>query len=235
VPDLPLPLRFASLDRTIVMADDTYSADRTALLVVDPYNDFMTEGGKLFNAIKETADASGMFDNLRKILPKVRSANIQVFILPHHRSHPHDFDNWQHINMFQKAGLPTKAFEVGTWGGEFNTEFGPRDGDIVIKEHWAQSGFANTDLDLQLKQHGIQKIILVGVIANSCIESTGRYGMELGYHVTLVNDATAAFSAAGMKAAETNAPMFAHAIMATEDLLKLLPGAPTSASVPSKL
>jgi nicotinamidase-related amidase len=102
------------------MADGTYTAHRTALLVVDPYNDFMTEGGKLFNAIKETADASGTFGNLRKILPKVRSANIQVFILPHHRSHPHDFDNWQHINMFQKAGLPTKAFEVGTWGGEFS-------------------------------------------------------------------------------------------------------------------
>jgi nicotinamidase-related amidase len=144
-----------------------------------------------------------------------------------HRSHPHDFDNWQHINMFQKAGLPTKAFEVGTWGGEFNPEFGPRDGDVVIKEHWAQSGFANTDLDLQLKQHGIQKIILVGVIANSCIESTGRYGMELGYHVTLVKDATAAFSAAGMKAAETNAPMFAHAVLSTEELLKLLPCGPT--------
>jgi hypothetical protein len=33
----------------------------------------------------------------------------------------------------------------------------------IIKEHWAQSGFANTDLDLQLKQHGIQKIVLVGL------------------------------------------------------------------------
>jgi nicotinamidase-related amidase len=129
--------------------------------------------------------------------------------------------------MFQKAGLPTKAFEVGTWGGEFNPEFGPRDGDVVIKEHWAQSGFANTDLDLQLKRHGIQKIILVGVIANSCIESTGRYGMELSYHVTLVKDATAAFSAAAMQAAETNAPMFAHAILTTEELLKRLPGGPT--------
>lgn len=205
------------------MTTSTYVADRTALLVVDPYNDFMTEGGKLFNAIKATADASGMFGNLRAILPRVRSAKIQVFIVPHHRSHAHDFDNWQHINMFQKAGLPTKAFEAGTWGGEFNPEFGPQEGDVVIKEHWAQSGFANTDLDLQLKQHGIQKIILVGLIANSCIESTGRFGMELGYHVTLVKDATAAFSAEGMKAAETNGPMFAHAILTTAELLERLP------------
>jgi nicotinamidase-related amidase len=205
------------------MTTSAYAANRTALLVVDPYNDFMSEGGKLFNAIKETADASGMFGNLRKLLPRVRSARIQVFIVPHHRSHPHDFHNWQHINMFQKAGLPTKAFEVGTWGGEFNPEFGPQQGDVVIKEHWAQSGFANTDLDLQLKQHGIQKIILVGLIANSCIESTARFGMELGYHVTLVKDATAAFSAEGMKAAETNAPMFAHAILTTQQLMEQLP------------
>jgi len=204
---------------------ETYSAERTGLLIVDPYNDFMSEGGKLFNAIKATADESGMFDNLRKIIPAARSAGIQVFIVPHHRSHDGDFDGWQNINMFQKAGLPTKAFEVGSWGGEFNPEFGPQPGDVVIKEHWAQSGFANTDLDAQLKQHGIQKIILVGLIANSCIESTARFGMELGYHVTLVTDATAAFSAEGMHAAATNAPMFAHAIYSTAELMEHLPKA----------
>jgi nicotinamidase-related amidase len=67
-----------------------------------------------------------------------------------------------------------------------------------VLEHWAQSGFANTDLDAQLKQRGIQKIILVGMIANTCIEATARLGMELGYHVTLIKDATAAFSLNGV-------------------------------------
>jgi nicotinamidase-related amidase len=203
----------------------TYTANRTALLIVDPYNDFMTEGGKLYNAIKPTADASGLFDNLRKVIPAIRAAGIQVFIVPHHRSCEGDFDGWHNMSMFQKAGLPTKAFEVGTWGGEFNPEFGPQEGDIIVKEHWAQSGFANTDLDALLKQHDIQKIILVGLIANSCIESTARFGMELGYHVTLVPDATAAFSPEGMTAAATNAPMFAHAILSTEELLAQLPSA----------
>jgi nicotinamidase-related amidase len=203
----------------------TYIANRTALLIVDPYNDFMTEGGKLYNAIKPTADTSGLFDNLRKIIPAIRSAGIQVFIVPHHRSCEGDFHGWHNVNMFQKAGIPTQAFAVGTWGGEFNPEFGPKDGDIIVKEHWAQSGFANTDLDALLKQHDIQKIILVGLIANSCIESTGRFGMELGYHVTLVPDATAAFSPEGMAAAAANAPMFAHAILSTEELLAQLPSA----------
>jgi len=44
----------------------------------------------------------------------------------------------------------------------------------VVLEHWSQSGFANTDLDAQLNQRGIEKIILVGLIANTCIESTAR-------------------------------------------------------------
>ena len=45
----------------------TYSSDHTALLIVDPYNDFMSEGGKLYEAIKPTADASGLFGNLRAV------------------------------------------------------------------------------------------------------------------------------------------------------------------------
>jgi nicotinamidase-related amidase len=78
--------------------------------------------------------------------------------------------------------------------------------------------------DAQLKQHGIRKIILVGMVANTCIESTGRFGMELGYHVTLVRDATAAFSPEAMHAAhEINGPTFAHAILRTEELLGRLP------------
>ncbi len=205
----------------------SYSAEHTALLIVDPYNDFMTEGGKLFAAIKPTADASGMFGNLRKIIPAARSSGMQIFVLPHHQSSHEgdDYAGWQHVNLFQAKNAALEAFEVGSWGAQFNPEFGPKPGDVVVRQHFAQSGFANTDLDFQLKQHGISNIILVGLIANSCIESTARYGMELGYHVTIVPDAAAAFSPEGMVAAEVNAPMFAHAITKTDDLLKQFPPA----------
>ena len=46
---------------------------------------------------------------------------------------------------------------------------------------------------MQLKQEGITHVIVVGLLANACIESTERFATELGYHVTLVRDATAAF------------------------------------------
>jgi nicotinamidase-related amidase len=50
------------------------------------------------------------------------------------------------------------AFADGMWGGERHPELAPRPGDVVIQPHWGQSGFANTDLDVQLKQRGIEKI-----------------------------------------------------------------------------
>jgi nicotinamidase-related amidase len=205
------------------MTTTTYAADRTALLMVDPYNDFMSEGGKLFEATRETAEAVSLYDNLRKLIPAIRAARIQVIIVPHHRWREGDYEGWKHMNPTQVRGNQIQGFAAGTWGGEFHPEFGPRDGDVVVLEHWAQSGFANTDLDAQLKQRGIQNIILDGMVANTCIESTARFGMELGYHVTLVKDATAAFSHEGMHAAhEVNGPSYAHAIVTSEQLLALL-------------
>ena len=66
-------------------------------------------------------------------------------------------------------------------------------------------------------------MIVVGLLANTCIESTARFAMELGYHVTLVRDATAAFSPEAMHAAhEINAPTFAHAILTTDALIAAL-------------
>jgi nicotinamidase-related amidase len=65
---------------------------------------------------------------------------------------------------------------------------------------------------------------MFGFVANTCIESTVRFGMELGYRVTLVKDATAAFEQEGMHAEhEVNGPRFAHAILTTEELPALLP------------
>src|SRR6516164_9029170 len=59
-----------------------------------------------------------------------------------------------------------------------------RPGEVVAQEHWCSSGFANTDLDLQLKKHGIHQLIVIGLIAHTCIEATVRYAAELGYEVT---------------------------------------------------
>jgi nicotinamidase-related amidase len=202
------------------MAGSHYVPARTGLLLVDPYNDFLSDGGKLWPMIRAVADDVGLLENLRSIVSAARGAGIRIFIVPHRRWEPGDYESWDHPNPSQKQTQQLKPFAKGSWGAEWHPDFVPQANDIVIKEHWAQSGFANTDLDFQLKQHGITHVVVVGLIANTCIESTGRFAMELGYHVTLVKDATAAFSHDHMHAAhDLNGPTFAHAIMTTAELL----------------
>jgi nicotinamidase-related amidase len=201
-------------------APTAYKKENTALLFVDPYNDFLSEGGKIWPRVKEVALENGLLDNLRAINSAVRGAGIQVFIVPHRRWEHGDYECWHHPNPTQLGMMKRHTFARGEWGGEWHPDFAPQPGDVVIKEHWGQSGFANTDLDQQLKQHGISHVIVIGLLANTCIESTGRYAMELGYHVTLVRDATAAFSRDMMHAAhELNGPTYAHAIVTTGELL----------------
>ncbi|MDH4580569.1 cysteine hydrolase [Pseudomonas sp. BN415] len=201
----------------------TYPRESSGLLLVDPYNDFLSEGGKLHGLAKPVADAVGTLDNLRRVLAAARKAGIQVFYVPHHRSRPNDFKTWKYPSPYQLGASRAQVFAAGSWGGEWHPDFQPMEQDVMIQEHWGGSGFANTDLDYQLKQHGIQRVILIGMLANTCIESTGRFAAELGYHVTLVTDATAAFSSEAMHAAhELNGPTYAHAILTTEEVLGAL-------------
>lgn len=208
----------------------TYEPSRTGLLLVDPYNDFIHPDGKSYPKAKEVIEGVNLLDNLRRIVKKAREMNIRVFYVPHHRTSPGDLSTWKYPTAGQLSTVERLVFQKGSWGGEFHADFQTQPGDVVVQEHFGQSGFANTDLDRLLKQHGVEKIILIGMLANSCIESTGRFGMELGYHVTLVKDATAAFGWDLMHAAhDLNGPTFAHAIMTSDELLNILQGKPIPA------
>ncbi|MFE3214823.1 isochorismatase family cysteine hydrolase [Streptomyces antimycoticus] len=207
------------------MAAETYDPRRTAVLLVDPYNDFLSEGGKVWSVVRSVAQKVGLLDNLRAVVGTARQSGVRVVFVPHRRWEPGDYESWTHPNPTQRNIMVRHSFARDTWGGEFHPDFQPRAGEAVAHEHWAQSGFANTDLNMQLRQHGITHVILIGLLANTCIESTGRFAMELGYHVTLVRDATAAATPEMMHSAhELNGPTFAHAILTTSELLTALPG-----------
>jgi nicotinamidase-related amidase len=141
----------------------------------------------------------------------------------HRRYRPGDYETWKYIAPVQKAAWANKTFEYGTWGGEMHPGFTPRTGEIVAAEHWCSSGFANTDLDLQLRKHGVQQLIVMGLIAHTCLEATVRFAAELGYGVTVVKDATADYSDEEMHAAlEINIPRYASAIVTTNEIVDLM-------------
>ena len=200
-----------------------YEKELTALLVIDPYNDFISQGGKVWDRLKIVAEANDCIPHMLQVLTAARKAELRVFYALHHRYRPGDYETWKYIAPIQKAAWSRKTFEHGTWGGEIRKEFEPRPDEIVAQEHWCSSGFANTDLDLQLKKHGVHKLIVIGLIAHTCVESTVRFAAELGYEVTMVRDATADYSDKEMHAAlDVNIPNYASAVLTTNEIVEVL-------------
>lgn len=195
----------------------TFEGDVTGLLMIDPYNDFISEGGKVWDRLKGIAEANQCVSHMEQILTAARASGLRVFYALHHRYRPGDYETWKYVAPIQKAAWGRKTFEDGTWGGEIHPALVPQAGEIVAQEHWCSSGFANTDLDLQLKKHGIHQLIVVGLIAHTCVESTVRFGAELGYDVTVVSDAIASYSEREMRAAlEVTMPNYAAVVSTTQ-------------------
>jgi ureidoacrylate peracid hydrolase len=99
-----------------------YNKQLTALLVIDPYNDFISDGGKLWDRLKGVAEANNCVPNMLQVLNAARKAELRVFYALHHRYRPGDYETWKYIAPVQKAAWLRKSFEYGTWGGEIRRE-----------------------------------------------------------------------------------------------------------------
>jgi ureidoacrylate peracid hydrolase len=164
----------------------TFEADLTALLVVDPYNDFISEGGKLWPNVKEIAEAVNFVSNMRDVLHAAREAGLRVIFVPHHCWRENDIAGRKYLAPIQRRGYERRISEATWWGGESHGDFRPSAGELLAQEHRCSSRFANTYLDLRLKQQGIHKLIVIGLRAKTCIDSV-RFAAEL------VKDAIASY------------------------------------------
>lgn len=191
---------------------------RTAILLIDTFNDFLSEGGKLWPRMEANANRVGLVDNLKRVIRVGRECGITLIFVPHRRHQEGDYCDWKYRNLTHEKTGEHRIFAAGSWGGEFHPEVAPSPGDIVTTEHWTHSGFANTDLDFQLRSRNKDRLVISGMRTNACFEATAREAVERGYHVTLLTDATAAFTKEEMDATLTyNAPWFAHRICSTEE------------------
>lgn len=202
------------------VASPLFDRSRTALLIVDPYNDFLSPGGKLYAASAAVMQSLKTVEHMRDVLAAARSAGIAICFVPHRRWKEGDFAGWSNMPPVQAGAARGKVFADGTWGGDFHPDFQVQPGDIVAQSHWMSSGFADTDLERQLRAVSVDHVIIVGMRANTCIESTMRYAAELGFRVTLVKDAIGAFSMEEVRSAtEINGPSYASSILTTAEVI----------------
>jgi nicotinamidase-related amidase len=103
------------------MASPIYEPKITALLCVDFYNDFLSEGGKLWPWVKDVAQQVNLLDNLRTIAHTARDAGITVYHVPHHRWEPGDYVNWKYPSPYQLGAAERQAFAKGNGAAPFTT------------------------------------------------------------------------------------------------------------------
>jgi len=194
--------------------DYSYNPQRSAILLVDPYNEFLSEGGLLYALSKETLEANNAIVNMKALVDAARASGIKVIYVPHHHYREGDYSDWKF------GGGSSRVFKADTWNVEYHPDLQKQPGDLEARQHWKSSGFANTDLDFLLKLHDIDHVILAGMRANTCIESTARYAVELGYHTTMLTDAIGAFNMKEMQAAvEVDYPIISHNVLSTQEFI----------------
>lgn len=158
-----------------------------ALVVVDVQNDFCAPGGFWDRMGEDLSMVQKMVPCLLNLIDEARKAGVLVVFVQA------IYDD-QYISMPMRERRTRLQRDLplcisGTWGSEFY-QVQPREGDIVVQKHrW--SAFAGTELDLILRSHGIQTLVMAGVATNVCVESTARDGFFLDYYVVYVEDAAA--------------------------------------------
>jgi len=195
----------------------------TALVVIDPYNDFTSRLGKGWPLIREVANDVKLIDHLKQAIAAARMRDIPIVYAPHIRYRRGQDQSERFPTPTQYLVRLIPFFAEGRRGGRFRTDLAPQPGDFVASEHPISSGFTDTNLDEYLRSIGATHLVMCGLLTNTCIKSTARAAVDLGYKVTVLEDAVAAWSHTDHAAALSGSlPQVVHEVIPTESFLKAI-------------
>lgn len=203
--------------------------DNTAIVIVDPQNDFLTEEGVAWGVVGESVVKNNTVDNLDTLFREGIDANVPIFISPHYY-YPSDhgwkfegaLEKLMHvIKMFDREDpLSLKDFEGSgaDWVEQFK-KYINTDHVTVCSPHKV-FGPEPTDLILQMRKQKVDKVLLAGMSSNLCVESHMRELLEQGFEVAVVADATGSAIVPGIdsfEAALINFRLIASHVYSTEE------------------
>ena len=202
---------------------------RTALVITDPQNDFLSPEGVTWGVVGESVTENNTVKNIEKLFKVAKKRGMPVFVSPHYyypTDHGWMFEGslerlMHNIGMFDRAGaLDLQNFENSgaDWLDIYKKYI--EDGETIIVSPHKVYGPESNDLALQLRKRGIDKVILAGMSANLCVESHMRELLEMGFEVAVVKDATAAAivpDGNGYEAALVNFRFIANTVWTTKE------------------
>lgn len=212
-----------------------FNSDNTAVVIVDPQNDFLSPEGVTWDLVGANVEENNTVANIESMFQAAKSGGYPVVVSPHYY-YPTDH-GWQFggtvetmmhdIKMFDRTGsLSLDGFEgSGADWLESLKEY-IADGETVVTSPHKVYGPESNDLSLQLRKRGIDKVVLGGMSANLCVEAHLRELLEDGFEVAVVKDATAAAQhpdlGDGYAAALVNFGFLANEVLSTKEAIAKL-------------
>ena len=219
-----------------------FDSQNTALVITDPQIDFLSPEGVMWGVVGKSVTANNTVKNIESLLKTAKKNGFPVFISPHYyfpTDHGWKFEGafevvMHNSGMFDREGPLTMEGFRGS-GADFMVQYKKyiEDGKTVIVSPHKVYGPETNDLVLQLRKRGIDKVILVGMSANLCVESHMRELLEQGFEVTVVKDATAAAQVPegdGYASALINFRFIANDVLTTKEAVEAITQAKTKKS-----
>jgi ureidoacrylate peracid hydrolase len=155
-----------------------FDPSRAAILVVDMLNEFLEPGGEMV-----LLSGRSVIEPINRLLAAGREMGTRVVWLCDEHPIPEDKE-------FEKR-VPHCI--GGTWNAGIIDAMDVAPNELRIAKR-RYSGFFGTDLDLRLREWGVQQVVVTGVVTNICVRSTVHDAYFLGYDVFVPEDCVSATS-----------------------------------------
>jgi len=228
-----LTLSFSSMPASAgnATALPTLDKARTAVLITDPQNDFLSPDGKLYKLLADNLKELNTIDNIETLMKTAKKTGVALAVDP--LVYTALDGNWINAGALQRQLLDMKALHRASLSDPNGFEgsgadfYGPykryiNDGKTIVVAPHKMYGPESNDLIYQLRSRGIDTVVLGGMVANLCVDSHMRALMENGFKVYVVKDAVAAPGADAYKAALVNYGMIANGVLSTDEAVKAL-------------
>jgi nicotinamidase-related amidase len=165
---------------------------RSALVVIDVQADFASPTGAMARMGADLGGVEAVLDNVETLLAAARRAGVLVAFARVVTSPRTDSVALKNFNA--RKGLAPSALDIcreGDRGCDYY-RIAPLPGEIEVSKRLF-SAFHGADLDLRLRERGVDTLILVGLTTNCCVDATARDAFHRDFNVFVVSDATAAY------------------------------------------
>jgi nicotinamidase-related amidase len=120
------------------MANNIITKTNTAIVLMDPYNDFLHPNGILYGLVSESLKEKNTIAHLQELVSVARLYKIPLYYGLHQQHKAGFIAGWKHASVSQLGQARTHAFAEGTWGVEIYEGLEPSlaNGDVVVSKHW---------------------------------------------------------------------------------------------------